>query len=58
MTEQMGHTLERTSPKGQPFVGRCTSCGERELSFSNAARPCFARYTTKQKQAMHLMRKD
>ena len=58
MTEQMGHTLERTSPKGQPFVGRCTSCGERELSFEDAARPCDASEATKRTQAAHLMRKD
>ena len=58
MTEQMGHTLERTSPKGQSFVGRCISCGERELSFSDAARPCDARETTKRTQAAHLMRED
>ena len=58
MAEQMGHTLVRTSPKGTPFVGRCTSCGERELSFTDAARLCDARETTKRTQAAHLMRKD
>ena len=23
----MSHALERTSPKGGPFIGRCTKCG-------------------------------
>lgn len=25
------HSLERTSPKGGPFIGRCVKCGKTDL---------------------------
>lgn len=34
------HTLVRTSPKGQPFIGTCTKCGIRGLSPGQMNEPC------------------
>ena len=34
------HSLERTSPKGGPFIGRCVLCGETGLSMGAALKPC------------------
>lgn len=34
------HTIERTSPKGGDFIGRCTRCGKDGLSFSNMSEEC------------------
>lgn len=28
----MAHALERTSPKGEPFVGTCLKCGIQNLT--------------------------
>ena len=36
----MSHALERTSPKGETFVGYCTKCGTRELKMIAATKPC------------------
>jgi hypothetical protein len=30
------HSLERTSPKGGPFLGTCTKCGKTNVSFAIA----------------------
>lgn len=27
----MSHALERTNPKGVPFIGRCMSCGKENI---------------------------
>lgn len=29
------HSIERTSPKGGPFMGTCTLCGQTGLTFSD-----------------------
>lgn len=29
------HSLERTSPKGGPFIGTCTKCGKTGLTLSD-----------------------
>lgn len=34
------HALERTSPKGQTFVGTCRLCGQPGLSSRDAMKPC------------------
>lgn len=34
------HSVERTSPKGGPFVGTCTLCGKTGLTFANMDEPC------------------
>jgi len=34
------HGLERTSPKGGPFLGRCIYCGKQNLRPHDALRPC------------------
>ena len=34
------HSLERTSPKGGPFVGRCVLCGQEGLRSGGALLPC------------------
>lgn len=34
------HALVRTSPKGQPFIGKCAKCGVEELPISAASQPC------------------
>jgi hypothetical protein len=31
MTNQSAHSLQRTSPKGEDFVGRCVQCGKPDL---------------------------
>lgn len=37
---RLGHALERTSPKGEPFVGRCVLCGQENLTTANVTEPC------------------
>ena len=34
------HALRRTSPKGQDFVGTCTKCGRRGLTFADLNEEC------------------
>lgn len=34
------HGLERTSPKGGPFLGRCIYCGRQNLPMSAALKAC------------------
>lgn len=34
------HSVERTSPKGQNFVGTCQLCGKEGLTFENMEEPC------------------
>ena len=36
----MKHHVERTSPKGQPFVGTCRLCGMSGLKMSAAHEDC------------------
>lgn len=36
------HHLERTSPKGGPFVGYCVYCGQDKLTFMNSRDLCPA----------------
>jgi hypothetical protein len=36
----MTHGLERTSPKGGPFLGRCIYCGKENLPAKAALEPC------------------
>jgi len=32
----MTHSLRRTSPKGEPFIGTCTKCGLENLTLKQA----------------------
>lgn len=34
------HSLERTSPKGGPFIGTCTKCGMRDIPAARMSEPC------------------
>jgi len=34
------HAIERTSPKGGPFLGTCMRCGRKNLSMGNALEEC------------------
>ncbi|SEK36480.1 hypothetical protein SAMN04515666_101332 [Bosea lupini] len=34
------HAIERTSPKGGPFIGTCRLCGTPGLSAADALQPC------------------
>ncbi|WP_157973399.1 hypothetical protein [Blastomonas sp. UPD001] len=34
------HSLERTSPKGEPFLGTCTKCGQVGLPMAAVRSPC------------------
>lgn len=36
----MAHSLERTSPKGTPFVGTCTKCGMADIPMSRLHEEC------------------
>jgi hypothetical protein len=36
----MTHGLERTSPKGGPFLGRCIYCGKEQLPMKAARESC------------------
>ncbi len=36
----MKHHIERTSPKGEKFVGTCRLCGQRNLSMADAQKDC------------------
>lgn len=36
----MTHALERTSPLGQPFQGRCAKCGQEGFYAADALEPC------------------
>ena len=42
MTERLYryHSVERTSPKGQAFIGVCRLCGTPNLSMADAQREC------------------
>lgn len=34
------HSIERTSPKGQPFIGTCVLCGTPNLTTGDALKAC------------------
>ena len=34
------HALERTSPKGGPFIGSCTKCGTQGIPLSRMREEC------------------
>lgn len=34
------HAIERTSPKGGPFIGTCMKCGLPNLTLSDMNQPC------------------
>ena len=36
----MMHSIRRTSPKGQQFVGICVLCGQENLLAKDAAKEC------------------
>ena len=36
----MSHSLRRTSPKGQAFIGTCTKCGVENIPISRMHEDC------------------
>ncbi len=49
----MAHALiNRTSPKGQPFVGTCAACGKTGLTFANMKDECENQRGLTQEQAL------
>ena len=40
MTPSETHAIERTSPKGELFVGTCLLCGEEGLTMADVHKPC------------------
>lgn len=38
--QQPTHSIERTSPKGGPFLGTCRLCGKENLTMADALMPC------------------
>lgn len=36
----MAHALERTSPKGTPFIGQCTKCGKENVTLAMMHEHC------------------
>ncbi len=40
MSEKSSHLIERTSPKGEKFVGRCSLCGKPNLTTKDANEDC------------------
>ena len=38
----MSHAIERTSPKGQAFIGKCMKCGKEDLPMIAATQDCPA----------------
>ena len=34
------HSIERTNPKGEPFIGICVLCNEPNLSFEDVIKDC------------------
>lgn len=48
----MSHAVIRTSPKGGPFLGRCSKCGKPELRMSAALEDCPADGLVSDRQAL------
>ena len=46
------HALERTSPKGGPFIGRCTKCGMTEIPLADARNECANPANITQEEAL------
>lgn len=40
MSQARRHSMERTSPKGQAFVGTCSLCGRTGLTLENMTDEC------------------
>lgn len=40
MNQAVYHSLERTSPKGRPFIGTCRLCGTPNLRVEDALKEC------------------
>lgn len=46
------HSLRRTNPKGEIFVGRCVQCGAEGLPFEAAREECINPGGVTQEQAL------
>lgn len=46
------HSLERTSPKGGPFFGTCTKCGQTDLPIAAVGWPCVNPANISQDEAL------
>jgi hypothetical protein len=54
----MTHALERTSPTGQPFVGRCVKCGTEWLKPGDALKSCMVDALISDEEALLRVIKD
>ena len=50
----MRHVLERTNPKGGPFIGVCAVCGTEDLKINQANEPCANPSNMTQEEALVL----
>ena len=48
----MTHALTRTSPFGQPFIGRCDKCGQEGLGMGAPLEPCPMDHMVSDEQAL------
>jgi hypothetical protein len=54
----MSHSLQRTSPKGQPFVGTCTKCGMTDIPLSKMREECANPANLTQEEALVIAIKE
>ncbi len=54
----MTHAVIRTSPKGGPFLGKCTKCGREGLRLGGALEECPADDVVSDSQALLDILKD
>lgn len=53
------HSIRRTSPKGEAFIGYCVKCGEQGLSIKDMDKPCAnLRSTTQDEDLIEAVRED
>lgn len=57
MTQET-HALERTSPKGQPFVGVCIKCGATGLPITAARQKCENPANLTQSETLSIVLRD
>ena len=54
----MGHSVIRTNPRGRPFVGRCSLCGEENLGLAAALVDCPREQELRDQQALFRLLKE
>ena len=48
----MTHAIERTSPYGEKFIGRCIKCGQEGLGLAAPLEPCPADHLVSNEEAL------